>query len=118
VVGLAEEAGRPENPPERQHRRRERPAGRRQGAADRPDLLLQLLPGVPVGLVDRPGGLPKVVELAELVRHPREHLGHRRADRVPAVRDDGGDRHRARGPYRGQELGGVWRPGGQETSRQ
>ena len=61
------------------------------------DLLLQLLLGVPVGLVDRPGRLPQVVELAQLVRHPRQHLGHRLADRVLAVGDDPGDRHRARG---------------------
>ena len=96
---------------------RGRPGPRRRRSISRtlPDLLLQLLLGVPVGLVDRPGGLAQVVELAQLVRHPGERLGHRLADRVLAVGHDPGDRHPAGVPHRGQQLGQVLLPGRQQA---
>ena len=77
---------------------------------DRPDaadLLLQLDLGVAVGLVDRPGRLAEVVELAELVGHAVEGLGDRLADRVLAVGDHPGDRHRQGRLHLAEQLGQV-----------
>jgi len=58
------------------------------------DALFQFLLGVAVGLVSRPGGLAEVVELAQLVGHTGQGLGHGLANRVLAVGDDADDRHR------------------------
>ena len=60
--------------------------------------------GVAVGLVDRLGGLAKVMEVAELVGHAVEGLGHRLADRRLAVGDDPGDRHPQRPLHLAEQL--------------
>ena len=59
-------------------------------------LLLEAHLGVAIRLEDRLGRLAQVVELAQLVGHVGQHQRHRRADRLLAVRDHAGDRHRER----------------------
>src|SRR5947209_6225011 len=79
-------------------------------ALDRPhpaDPLLQLLLGVPIGLVDRLGRLAEVVEVAELVRYAVERHLDRLADRVLAVGDHASDRHLQRLLDFGDEPGQV-----------
>ena len=51
---------------------------------------------MPVGLEDRPGRLPQVVELAQLMGHLRQRGPHGVADRLLAVGDHAADRHRPR----------------------
>ena len=73
---------------------------------------------------DRLGGLTQVVEMAQLVRHARQRLGHRLADRLLAVRDNAGDGHGQGVAHLAQEraqiLGGSREqaPGQQELARQ
>src|SRR6185503_3618716 len=56
--------------------------------------LLQLLLGVPIGLIDWPGGFPEIVELAELMGDPGQCARDGPPDRLLAVRDYAQDRDR------------------------
>ena len=71
------------------------------------DLLLQLLLGVAVRLVDRPGRFTQVVELAQLVRYARQGLGNSLANRMLPVGDHAGDGDADGVADLGQQLGEV-----------
>jgi len=61
---------------------------------DRPhpaDPFLQFLLGVTVGLVEGSGRLTQLVELAELIGHSGQSLGHGLADGVLSIGDHPGD---------------------------
>jgi len=70
---------------------------------------------VPVGLVDRSGRLPQVVELAQLVRHLGEHPRHSLANRVLPVGDDARDRHAAGVANLPEQLAQILLPGREQT---
>jgi conjugal transfer/entry exclusion protein len=50
---------------------------------------------VPIGLPNRPAGFSQIMKLAELMRDPRQHFGHRLPDGLLAIADD---------PYHRQAL--------------
>jgi hypothetical protein len=77
---------------------------------------LQLRLGVAVGLVDRLGRLPQIVELAALVGHAGQHPGHRPPDRVLAIGDDAADRDRQRRAHLAEERGDGLLGGTQQTA--
>lgn len=62
------------------------------GRPDGADLLLQFLLGMAVGFADRQCRLAQIVELAELMRHLRQHFLDRQTDRGLAVADHADDR--------------------------
>ncbi len=73
---------------------------------------------MPVRFVGRPGRLTQVVELAQLMRHARQFLGHGLADRLLAVRDDARDRHWQGLAHLGQQRRQIGAGGGEQAPGQ
>lgn len=101
----------PSSSPERPGVRIDPDAGLPRDPANVADALLQLPFGVPILFVNQEARFPQIVELAELVRHTEEYRGHRFADRVLAVGNDPGHRHRTGRPDRGEQLAQILLPG-------
>jgi hypothetical protein len=55
--------------------------------------LAQCLLRVPIGLPNRPTGFSQIMKLAELMRDPRQHFGHRLSDGLLAIADHAHHRH-------------------------
>ena len=91
------------------------------GALDRPPPahgLLQLFLGMPIGLIERLGGLPKIVELAQLMGNRGQGRRHRPPDRVLPIGDNAENRDRQRGLDFAQQGGQVGLGRTEQATRQ
>jgi hypothetical protein len=86
--------------------------------ADPAHLLPEFLLGMPVRLEDRVSRLTQEMKVAELMRHPRQRLGHRLADGGLTIADDARDGHTHRVYGLAQQSGQILRGAGEKAARQ